>query len=233
MVEAHYDGRDLFVDGKVVPKPRHGGDNSKRASITSVTFPAGLHSIGNYAFSGCLLNSVGLPEGLQSIGNSAFSGCYLFKITFPVGLKRIGDGAFSGCLLNSVTFPEGLQSIGVRAFSGCRLTSVVLPHYNIRIDRHAFSGCARLESLSLASGHSCDLPYYRLQHTILLRVAVLLCLSRLRLEYYGDDYEAVESRGTTPATGTLEGRLAFQMIACDDLWRYTLEFVGPEVVEES
>ena len=35
------------------------------------------------------------------------------------------------------------------------------------------------------------------------------------------DYEAAESKGTTPATGTLEGKLAFQLIASDDLWRGT------------
>jgi hypothetical protein len=155
MVEAHYDGRDLSVDGKVVPKLRHGGDNSKRASITSVTFPAGLQSIGNYAFCGCLFTSFGLPEGLQSIGDNAFARCYLLKITFPVGLKRIGDGAFSGCLLASVTFPEGLQSIGVGAFRDCRLTSVVFPHYNIHIVRSKTSRHGGGRRTRCSSG-SCD-----------------------------------------------------------------------------
>jgi hypothetical protein len=38
---------------------------------------------------------------------------------------------------------------------------------------------------------------------------------------------AVSSAGTTPAGGTLEGKLAFQIITSDDMWRYTLEFLGP------
>jgi hypothetical protein len=54
-----------------------------------------------------------------------------------------------------------------------------------------------------------------------------LCLQRLRADFYGNAYIAVSSAGTTPAEGTLEGALAFQIITSDDLWRYTLEFLGP------
>ena len=57
-------------------------------------------------------------------------------------------------------------------------------------------------------------------------------MQRLRDDLYGDNYVAVESAGTTPAQGTLEGILAFQMITSDDLWRYTLEFLGPDKEEE-
>ena len=72
------------------------------------------------------------------------------------------------------------------------------------------------------------MSYIRFQPTVRLRVALLLCMQRLRSDLYGDNSVAVESVGTTPAGGTLEGKLAFQIITSDDLWRYTLEFLGPE-----
>ena len=164
---AHYDGDNLLVDGEVVPRYDLLGDNSKRNTITSVTF----------------------PEGLQSIG----------------------DGAFYQCLLTSVSVPDLKTSI----------------------HRDAFSECPALESRRLASGHKSVVSYLRCcQLTVRRRVAVLLCMQRLRSDLYGGNYVAVSSAGTTPAEGSLEGKLAFQMITSDDLLRYTLEFLGPEKEEE-
>ena len=247
VVKATLDGDNLIVDGKTVPKHVDDGDNSLRESITQHVEVLGVRRIGNSECRGdefsfekkpgvcyeCTsLTSVTFPEGLQSIGVGAFRFCPLTSVTFPEGLQSIGDRAFQHCPLTSVTFPEGMQSIGDRAFSGCPLTSVVIPDSKISIHRAAFLQCTALEELSAASGHSSILSYLRFPLAVRRRVAVLLCMKRLRAEYYGDDYEAVESRGTTPATGTLEGKLAFQMIASDDLWRYTLEFLGPDEEED-
>ncbi|MEE1000816.1 MAG: leucine-rich repeat protein, partial [Bacteroidales bacterium] len=45
-------------------------------SLTSVTIPNSVTSIGNYTFSGCYdLTSVTIPNSVTSIGGSAFSGC--------------------------------------------------------------------------------------------------------------------------------------------------------------
>ncbi len=79
MVVAHYDGDNLLVDGEVVPRYEYDGDNHKRNTITSVTFPEGLQSIGSYAFHDCPLTSVIFPEGLQSIGDGAFHDCPLTR----------------------------------------------------------------------------------------------------------------------------------------------------------
>ena len=139
IVEAHYDGCDLIVDGVVVPD--YGPDYRKRFSITSVTLPEGLQSIGANAFRGCPLTSVTLPESLQSIGANAFCGCPLTSVTLPEGLQSIGANAFRGCPLTCVTLPESLQSIGADAFSGCPLTSITLPESLQSIVADAFRGC--------------------------------------------------------------------------------------------
>ena len=77
--------------------------------------------IGYQAFAGCeSLSSITLPEGLTSIGEYAFASCNLTSITIPDGVTSIGDGAFNGCYgLTSITLPEGLTSIGDGTFKDC------------------------------------------------------------------------------------------------------------------
>ena len=41
-----------------------------------------------------------------------------------------------------------------------------------------------------------------------------------------------KGNGGKVSEGTLEGKHALQMIISDDLWRYTLEFLGPDKEEE-
>ena len=46
------------------------------ATMTKITFPDSLISIGKYAFSGCVgLTSIELPESLSSLGARAFQNC--------------------------------------------------------------------------------------------------------------------------------------------------------------
>ena len=92
--------------------------NNKNYTVTS---------IGNWALSGCSLTSITLPESLTSIGDGAFMGCSdLLSITLSESLESIGEGAFSRCTsLTSITLPESLTSIGNRAFAYCEnLTTV-------------------------------------------------------------------------------------------------------------
>ena len=99
------------------------------SSLTSLTLPSSLQSIGDSAFSYCnSLSSLTLPSSLQSIGDSAFSYCNsLSSLTLPSSLQSIGYRAFSGCKsLSSLTLPSSLQSIGGGAFTGCTsLRSVI------------------------------------------------------------------------------------------------------------
>jgi hypothetical protein len=81
---------------------------------------------GWFAFDGCAsLTGVTIPNSVISIGAWAFAGCSsLGNITIPAGVTNIGDGAFSGCTtLPSVIIPNNVTSIGENAFSGC--TSLV------------------------------------------------------------------------------------------------------------
>ena len=110
-------------------------------SLTSVTIPNSVTSIGE-AFSGCKsLKSVIILNGVTSIGEGAFMGCTsLRSVTIPNSVMGIGDVAFMGCTsLKSVTIPNSVTWIGHSAFSGCKsLKSVTIPNSVTWIGNAAF-----------------------------------------------------------------------------------------------
>ena len=121
------------------------------SSLTSITLPASVTSIGDYVFFGCSsLTSITLPEGVTSIGDYAFDDCSsLTSVTLPAGLTSIGEGAFYDCSsLTSVTLPAGLTSIESGAFKDCSsLTSLTLPAGVTSIEYGAFRGCNNLKTV--------------------------------------------------------------------------------------
>ena len=69
------------------------------SSLTSLSLPSSLQSIGDSAFEECIsLTSLTLPSSLQSIGNDAFAWCEsLTSLTLPSSLQSIGNSAFKDC----------------------------------------------------------------------------------------------------------------------------------------
>ena len=66
---------------------------------TSYEIPAGVTSIGDFAFQDCSrLTSITIPNSVTSIGYSAFEDCSsLTNITIPNSVTSIGNLAFNGC----------------------------------------------------------------------------------------------------------------------------------------
>ena len=126
------------------------------SSLTCLTLPSSLQSIGDSAFQDCYsLTSLTLPSSLQSIGDRAFNGCSsLTSLTLPSSFQSIGDYAFYDCnSLTSLTLPSSLQSIGGGAFRGCSsLTSLTLPSSLQSIGDSAFCDCSSLTSLYIPAG---------------------------------------------------------------------------------
>ena len=110
-------------NGKNVTKVFNGAFNNC-TSLTSITIPDSVTSIGYLAFKGCtLLETVTFGENSQltSIGDHAFDGCSsLTSITIPDSVTSIDRNAFYGCsMLASITIPSSVTSIGDSAFHGC------------------------------------------------------------------------------------------------------------------
>ncbi|MEE1143200.1 MAG: leucine-rich repeat protein [Bacteroidales bacterium] len=126
------------------------------ASLTSVTIPNTVTSIGNVAFKGCYnLISVDIPNSVTSIGESAFSGCtHLSSITIPNSVTSIGKSAFAFCEhLTSAIISNSLTTIAEEMFFACgRLTEVTIPNGVVSIGAHAFRRCGRLTEVTIPNG---------------------------------------------------------------------------------
>ena len=93
-------------------------------SLTSITIPNSVTSIGDEAFTGCRgLTSITIPASVTNIGSSAFYRCTsLASVTFEGDsqLTSIGSSAFYECTgLTSITIPSSVTSIGDEAFAAC------------------------------------------------------------------------------------------------------------------
>ncbi|MGN0793487.1 MAG: leucine-rich repeat domain-containing protein [Aristaeellaceae bacterium] len=163
-------------------------------SAEELTVPAELNgmpvtSIGDGAFDRCdSLTSITLPDSIASVGSNPFSQCWnlqkinvspehptlavidgvlfskvdnrlicypmaLEQTTYvvPQGVKCIDYGAFAGCeSLTSITLPDSVTSIGDFAFVSCfSLTSITLSNSVTNIGDVAFGGCHSLTSITL------------------------------------------------------------------------------------
>jgi hypothetical protein len=122
-------------------------------SLTSVTIPDSVTSIGSYAFINCIsLTSVTIPDSVTHIGRQTFEDCKsLTSVTIGDSVTSIGAGAFYGCKsLTSVTIGDSVTSIGKQAFTNCiSLTSVTIPNSVTSIGDSAFRFCSTLASVTI------------------------------------------------------------------------------------
>ena len=114
-------------------------------SLTNITIPNSVTSIGQEAFADCTgFTSINIPSSVTSIGSCAFLGCTnITLMTIPSSVTSISYGLFKGCTkLASVVIPHTVTSIGEQSFYGCSsLSSINISNSVTSIGENAFYGC--------------------------------------------------------------------------------------------
>ena len=131
------------------------------SSLTNITIPKSITSIGNFAFCGCLgLTSIVVDSDnpaydsrnncnaiIETASNTLITGCQ--NTILPNSVTAIGNYAFYRCSgLTSISISNSVTSIGHFAFYGCSgLTSINIPSSVAYIGGWAFYDCASLGSV--------------------------------------------------------------------------------------
>ena len=136
-----------------------------QTSITSVTIPDSVTSIGSSAFSGCSeLKSITIPFVGAEAGKTS-SDAYQYPFGYIFGTTSYTGQYYYGSSTSSTTnstyyIPSSLREVTVTggnilygAFYNCSgLTSVTIPDSVTGIGSSAFSGCTGLTSVSIPDG---------------------------------------------------------------------------------
>ena len=111
-------------------------------SLTSVTIPDSVKSIGEDAFYDCTsLTSVNITD-IAAWCNISFGDFFVNPLYYAKNLYLNNN------LVTALTIPDSVTSIGGRAFSNCRsLTSVTIPDSVTSIGDIAFYGCTALKTV--------------------------------------------------------------------------------------
>ena len=110
--------------------------------LKTITIPASVKTIGDYAFSHSSLSSIKFENNsmLETIGVFAFNGTQIDTITIPASVKTIGDDAFYNSSLSSIEFENNsmLETIGDSSFRCTQLDTITIPASVKTIGNHAF-----------------------------------------------------------------------------------------------
>lgn len=136
-----------------------GVDAFGASGIKSITLPSTLATIEADAFQDTDITSITIPASVTSLGEFAFWGCNNLKtVKFAANSKctSIGMGAFMDCEnLTSLSIPAKVATIPEGFINGCSsLKKFIIPNTVKMIDSYAFNGC-KGTTVTFAGGSRC------------------------------------------------------------------------------
>lgn len=139
---------------------------SRLASVTTVTLPENLTTVGDYAFYDCpILTTISsFPDTLQSVGRYAFAECRnLEQLDFSAAtlMTVMQERVCAGCtMLQKVLLPPKLGTIYSAAFASCyNLERIALPNTVTGWSEYAFEYCYKLRSITYEDPTVGELKY--------------------------------------------------------------------------
>ena len=145
--------------------------NPDLVEITSISIPASVTEIGDYAFYGTHeLKYIYIPETVKSLGNQTLQlsgvqtaefGCEeipyctfykttgIEKVILHDGVKTIGEYAFELSSVKEVVIEGNLETIGNRAFCNSDIATISFPESLDTIGDYAFYGCKSIKTVNL------------------------------------------------------------------------------------
>jgi hypothetical protein len=134
-------------------------------SLTGITIPSSVTSIGPYTFLACSgLTNVTIPDSVTDIKDAAFGNCSnLSYVNIPDSVTDIEELVFYDTSLTNITIPNSVTNLGGGAFADCtKLTSITIPGSVITLgiaifqdDPYSdgtFDGCTGLTNVTLSYG---------------------------------------------------------------------------------
>ena len=151
----------LYYAGKVAC-----GFKGDMPENTEIVIREGTKGIADDAFEICeTLTAVTLPDSVETIGAYAFWRCGISEIRLPESLKTIGESAFNECYdISEISIPESVTKIGASAFSDTKITELRIPAGVTEIGGNPAPICSNLTSITVAEGN----PAYRVAGNCLI-----------------------------------------------------------------